>query len=137
MTSGGDLTMVACTVTANASGDFYGRQGGIGMAQTGSVAIRHSILSGNDGRQLDIFAGGADLQSKSDVAYSLITHDDPSMHALEGRGVMEGDPLFKDPANGDYRLRADSPCIDAGDPAGTLDPDGSRPDLGALSASAN
>lgn len=29
-------------------------------------------------------------------------------------GVITGDPLFRAPQKGDYRLRAESPCIDAG-----------------------
>ena len=32
-------------------------------------------------------------------------------------GNIWGDPLFIDPNNGDFRLRADSPCVDAGDAA--------------------
>lgn len=52
--------------------------------------------------------------------------DDP------GPGELRGDPLFVNPAHGDYRLSADSPCIDAGDPAvAYLDLDGSPNDLGA------
>jgi hypothetical protein len=42
------------------------------------------------------------------------------------------DPLFVDYENGDYHLSPASPCIDAGDPASPLDPDGSIADMGAL-----
>lgn len=34
--------------------------------------------------------------------------------------------------NGDYRLSPGSPCIDAGNPASPLDPDGTRADMGAI-----
>ncbi len=34
---------------------------------------------------------------------------------LGGIGNIDADPLFVDPDNGDYRLQAGSPCIDAGD----------------------
>jgi predicted outer membrane repeat protein len=32
-----------------------------------------------------------------------------------GEGNFDADPMFMDPETGDYRLRPDSPCIDAGD----------------------
>ena len=38
---------------------------------------------------------------------------------------------FVDAPNGDFSLMFDSPCIDAGDPASPLDPDGTRTDIGA------
>jgi hypothetical protein len=41
------------------------------------------------------------------------------------------DPIFVDLTNGDYQLTEDSPCIDAGDPASTLDPDNTVTDMGA------
>jgi hypothetical protein len=52
-----------------------------------------------------------------------------------GRGNLFGDEMgakagFIDEEKGDYRLRQDSPAIDAGDPKSGVDPDGSRLDLG-------
>ena len=43
------------------------------------------------------------------------------------------DPMFVDPVYPDYNLQWGSPCIDAGDPESSLDPDSTVADLGALS----
>jgi parallel beta-helix repeat protein len=52
------------------------------------------------------------------------------------RGIGENisaDPLFVDPENGDFRLMAESPCIDTGSLDYAYDdPDGSRSDMGAF-----
>ncbi|MEM7305791.1 MAG: right-handed parallel beta-helix repeat-containing protein [Planctomycetota bacterium] len=53
-----------------------------------------------------------------------------------GAGVLDVDPLFVNPAGGDYHLAAGSPCVDAGDPtfvagAGETDLDGDARVLGA------
>ncbi len=48
-----------------------------------------------------------------------------------GTGNFDANPLFVD-STGDFRLRTGSPCIDAGDPSGELDADGTRADQGAL-----
>lgn len=50
----------------------------------------------------------------------------------EGEGNIDEDPLFVNRNGGDFLLRGDSPCIDAGDPNAPRDPDGSRADMGAL-----
>jgi hypothetical protein len=58
-----------------------------------------------------------------------------------GTGCIDADPLFTNPANGDFSLswlndpkddNSKSPCIDTGDPSSPPDPDGSRADMGAL-----
>ena len=46
--------------------------------------------------------------------------------------ILNTDPLFVDPSNGDYSLQAGSPCIDTGNPSSQYnDTDGSRNNMGA------
>ena len=61
-----------------------------------------------------------------DISYSLVNN-------FVGEGVIDLDPLFVDPDNGDFTLQPSSPCIDSGDPDFPLDPDGSVSDMGAYS----
>jgi len=49
-----------------------------------------------------------------------------------GTGNFNADPQFAGANQGDFHLTASSPCIDAGDPTGGQDPDGTRIDCGAL-----
>jgi len=49
-----------------------------------------------------------------------------------GTGCIDDDPLFRDAADGNFRLLGTSPCIDTGDPSSPNDPDGSRADMGAI-----
>jgi PKD repeat protein len=56
--------------------------------------------------------------------------------AVPGQNTGEGnfytqDPMFADPAQGDYSLTPDSPCIDAGSPNESKDADGTVSDVGA------
>ncbi|MBN2001011.1 right-handed parallel beta-helix repeat-containing protein [candidate division KSB1 bacterium] len=58
--------------------------------------------------------------------------DDQSWTPNPGTGELYQNPYIIDPAHWDFRLAANSPCIDAGDPGSPLDPDGTRADMGAL-----
>jgi len=49
-----------------------------------------------------------------------------------GVGNISSPPMFWAPAQLDCYLKPGSPCIDTGDPGGPRDPDGSLPDMGAL-----
>jgi len=49
----------------------------------------------------------------------------------KGAGNINENPLFADPKKGDFSLRQESPCIDAGDPESLPDRDGSIADMGA------
>jgi hypothetical protein len=73
----------------------------------GSVTLHHNDFFGN---------GGPSLYGRDSSTY-------PANLYL--------DPLFVDTAAGNFRLRAASPCIDAGDPSTALDPDSTTADLGA------
>ncbi len=63
---------------------------------------------------------------KMQISYSALGDDWP------GEGNFTDDPEFVDGNAWDFRLSAGSPCIDSGDPAAELDPDGTRADRGAL-----
>jgi len=54
-----------------------------------------------------------------------------------GAGNITDDPLFMNISGGDYRLKPGSPCINAGDPAFPVDPDGSPTDIGMFTAAPN
>jgi hypothetical protein len=123
--TGSLMTFDRCTVVANMSTNFFGPQGGIGMANDGDVLVRDSIVWGNFGNQIDAFGFPYNQGCVATAAWSCI------QNGFAGTGNISVDPRFVSPATLDYRLQPNSPCINAGDPAATADPDGSRRDMGA------
>ncbi len=106
-------TLTHCTVTGNQLTGSSISGGGV----YGPAVITNSIVWGND----DVDVVNAGTVSYSDVEGGAV-----------GIGNIDLDPLFADAAGGDWSLTAGSPCIDAGDPASPLDPDGTRADMGAI-----
>jgi len=72
----------------------------------GSAELINSILWGNE-TALTTTAGSVVTVTYSDVA-----------GGWPGEGNGDADPLFRSPTGHDYRLPADSPCVDAGTPVG-------------------
>ena len=111
-------TIINDTITRNVAA--YG--GGI-FFEGGSVRIVNNILWGN---RDDLYSAWFSPASRPD--HSNI--GDGDFRGLNGN--ISTDPLFADPENGDFSLRLDSPCLDAGNPDAIYhDPDGSRNDMGA------
>ena len=128
-----------------------GQQAGIFLLQA-APAIRNNVITAQAGPGLDCFqatplilnniitanAGGGIVcrhpESPPTIAYNDLWQNQPgdTLGCTLETGNRSQDPLFVDAARGDYRLRTDSPLIDAGEPDVALnDADGSRNDMGA------
>ncbi len=88
----------------------------------GHVIVSNSILSEST---------VADLSKETDneltTSYCL-----SDQTVLAGTGNKSGSAGFTNPGIGDFTLKSSSPAINAGDPDSGLDPDGTRPDMGAF-----
>ncbi|MBL7191132.1 hypothetical protein ISS30_05510 [bacterium] len=135
-------TISNCTISGNSASPGSGL-----YIINSSPAIINTIVEGNTG------SGGVSFSSSPDAS---LTYNDfynnengnfggspPSYLGQIATVNANGDPcdmyynIFENPlfhsTTGDsaYYLTAESPCIDAGDPALTWDPDGTPPDIGA------
>ncbi|UCC79680.1 MAG: VCBS repeat-containing protein, partial [Candidatus Zixiibacteriota bacterium] len=99
------------------SGNFAGNDGGAVHFGYGRPVFQNNILWGDsavsDGNEIAYFGSDPPV-----ITYCNI------QGGFAGQGNINTDPLFRDPANNDFHLKAiacgdnaDSPCIDAGDPA--------------------
>ena len=145
-------TIENCTISGNTAD--YG--GGI-RCDDSSPYIHNTIVEGNSGFYgvyLDDYSSLFTFITYSDFYNNEIgnIHNPPQgvgqIVNLNANGdPCDGfyniflDPLFEDPANGNYQLTwtnfpipdsTMSPCIDAGDPDSSLDPDGTIADIGAF-----
>ena len=132
-----------CLINGNSSGDG----GGIYCYQSSSPNINYCTIAGNIA---DYYGGGIHCYGNSVLTgvnniiwansanrYShvygsfVFTYCD-IQDGFVGTGNINADPLFY-ATTGDsaYRLTANSPCIDTGDPNSPLDPDSTRADMGA------
>jgi len=108
-----------CIFVGNYSWDVGG-----GMYNDGSSPVlTNCVFSGNEG----YFGGGGIHEGSPTLTNSVLWGDIPDeidgtataaysdiQGGYAGEGNIDADPLWVDPANGDYHLTAASPCIDAG-----------------------
>jgi len=97
----------------------FGNYGGGIYCNFSDVTITNSILWANWDAEIFIMTGSVTV-SYSDV-----------QGGWTGMGNIDSNPLFVSPYSGGFHLQPTSPCIDAGDPASSLDPDGTIADMGA------
>jgi len=119
--------------------------GGISCYWNSNPILLNSILW-NDSPQ-EIYFSVTGSPNSITIAYSdiqggesaIVTNSNGTVNWLDGN--IDADPLFADPANGDFHLTwtnfpihdsTKSPCIDTGDPSSSPDPDGTYADMGAL-----
>ncbi len=103
-TTGGGLgscDAVRCTIVDNRA--VYGSSSKPGGGGCDFCTLESCIVYGNA-----YTSGAANDIYNSTATYSCFGS------AVSGSGNIDADPLFVDAANGDYRLTAGSPCIDAG-----------------------
>lgn len=114
--SGNVIKLVGCTVCGNDSTNFFGYQGGVGMANGGRVEIMNSLIWDNGGLEVDAYSWPYNSGTSVFIAGCCVQNDVVNTHiaSVEKNGVQTANPRFVDEANGDYRLAANSPYIDAG-----------------------
>jgi len=105
-----DPTIINCTIADNSTTSPSGG-GGVSCNADSDVTITNSILWDNEPDEIYLY--------NSDL---VVTYCDVA-GGWSGVGNINSNPLFVDPANGDYHLDAGSPCIDEGDPGFAYGPD--------------
>jgi len=87
----------------------------------GNVYVKNSIISGS-----------SNVYSSADNSHYTFSYNLCDTRSLPGTGNIFANPMFENVNNLDFHLNANSPAIDAGDPASDLDPDNTRADIGAF-----
>ena len=95
--------LVNCTIAANTS--TMATNGGIYQV---SGTVTNCIAWGNGGKVAGVFEQHDIKKTGGSVGYSCFSE------TVAGDGNVKGDPVFRKPALGDFRLRALSPCVHAG-----------------------
>ena len=115
---------------------------GVRLEDQATAHLEDSVVSGASG--VCIFNDAGNQPQDFTVAHSLLADCSAGVFdnvtEVEGTCIHGQDPLFVDPAGGDYHLQSGSPAVDAGNPASAYDlepaPNGCRVNMGAYGNSA-
>jgi hypothetical protein len=105
----GPVDLINCTITENHATD---KKGGALSDTAGHAVVRNCILWNNRAKR----AKTNEIQNKPSIGTTAVTSS-IVQGGCPGTGNIDTDPLFVDPAGGDFRIQAASPCRDAGDNA--------------------
>ncbi|MCH8005018.1 MAG: hypothetical protein IH888_02170 [Planctomycetes bacterium] len=102
------LSLVNCTLSGNAAfgGGAICNYAGVEMGLSNCIVWNNHADTG-EGFSVQILS----TSSTENIDYTCVQDIGG---AVQGQGNIDADPLFVDPANGDYHLQANSPLIDAG-----------------------
>ncbi len=115
------------TIVKNVALDLY--LGSVTFHHCEGINIVNNICSFNQEWGILDYGANSGVTVDYNDAYNNVAGDIGGL--TPGPNNVYEDPLFVDLENDDYHLQAESPCIDAGDPASPLDPDGTIADMGA------
>jgi hypothetical protein len=132
--SGGDTTVEHAIIVGNNIGMEVKSGGATGIVNNSTVVDNVNglrLLSSASALTVNssIVHGTSDSLYADIPAAAVVTYSNIG-ETWAGTGNINEDPMFVDPAAGDYSLQADSLSIDAGDPADPLDTNGSTIDQG-------
>jgi hypothetical protein len=98
------------------------------QAGTGCI-IENNIVVDNTGHGIEFW----EVPELGAIRYNDCWHNHPDYGGCTPSvGEISANPSFVDTLNINYSLHFSSPCIDAGNPDGPLDPDLTRNDMGAF-----
>jgi hypothetical protein len=97
-------TLYNCTLTRNSAG-YYG--GGVAAGTLYNCVVYYNTAPNGPNYFIGVTEAGCEIST-------LLQHSCTTPLPTDGVGNITGPPLFMDSEAGDFRLREDSPCIDAG-----------------------
>jgi hypothetical protein len=107
VSTGGDGTLAGCTFIGNSAGSVLG--GSTARFQAGSVQFANNVVAGSLGGEAIRAATNATVTPGCNVYWNNAGGN--TVGFTMAPTSRELDPLFCDPATGDYRVSQDSPCL--------------------------
>jgi len=129
-------TISNCIIAGNTAKNVGGGLNNCDGAIVNCTIANNSALAGGGVKDCDGAITNCIIWGNGSIAINNSTAPTYSCYpGASGGGNIASDPCLVDAANGDYHVRGDSPCIDAGDPSSDFsrepEPDGGRINMGA------